>query len=1071
MSDTDKIIGFAKGLKLNNEEFLEFLQNTEYSEKTLENYQQYMQKANSATSAFSATLKSVAANMAIMLIINGVIKAVAWAWDELNVTVEEQQAKVDELTSSYEGLKSEYDALKTKDNLTQAEQDRLNYLERQLELQTKLLEIETKRLYQNKVGTSWTDIFDGDSLKNKQFDEENAFSSDSFKNQKLKYETTMESYRQNHSSGATHLETQSIETLEGMYDDLVVKQSEFLANMQEAQEATKYLVGEDKVIAEEQAKYWEDNYNYVCLMVDEIDKIRGTYDFNPSELSARLGGSISADELKNEFSSEEIDLLLETEFDKDSSIDELHSLVDTLQAEASKNPVETGISLENLNNQIDSIQSAYKGLTTACEEYNQYGYITADTLQTLLALDSQYLACLIDENGQLAINGQTYQALVQAKLADAEATAVQQAIEELGTVTTEQQINADTTAIGVMAEKGTALATLTGQYAALANVAVSAAQAQALADAYTDASSKNKEEADRIMSNLNAKLALIQNTAKNTSGSFGALTNHLNGFSSASNSAKDSTDALTKSMEKQKEALEDQKDALEKQKQYYEDVAEAVNWFYDKQIEKQEKAIDNLEKQIELIQAQIDIYDGALSAIDRFYEKQIEALEKKKDALDGNNEEVEAAINLEKRQQELLEAKSRKSVQLYTKDKGFINTTDSSAIKTAEENLADAQIQKEQVDIQSQIDKLKEYQALWAEIPSVKEQAEQKSQMIELLGAEWESILLNGRIENIAAFKEQYVALQQQIDSNENLIASYNEKIQYYESLKLEWDNLLAKYTEDTYTQLLIGAFGNDFENELLNGRTERWTQFADDYYNVQVQLKDVTDQIEALAVRMEEYASRIESAANSAVKAVAKLKEAEASASSSSAKLQTPNITTWTAFDKADMVTRISGKASGRAKGGIISKKDAGDYDLVANALKEDHMVAMQEGEAVIPKETVAKNSEIVNSLLSGKDLDLKSLVNEDGVLQRTTPLDTYAMLEKYQNWIVPDSVIMSQMNIPSQDFSKFGMVNNNQKSTTVNFNGGITVQGVQDGNAFAKEIITKTGRKMTQILNKRDL
>lgn len=701
-------------------------------------------------------------------------------------------------------------------------------------------------------------------------------------------------------------------------------------------------------------------------------------------------------------------------------------------------------SLDNLNDQIDSIQSAYKGLLTAAEEYNQYGYITADTLQTLLALDSQYIACLVDENGQLVINGTTYQNLVKAKLADAEATAVKQAIEELGTITTEQQISADSTAIGVMAQKGTALATLTGQYASLANVAISAAEAQALADAYTDASSKNKSEADRVMSNLNAKLALIQSTAKSTAGSFGSLTNHLNGFTDSSGKAKNSTDALTESMEKQKSALESTKSELEKQKQYYEDVASAIDWFYDKQIEKQETAIENLEKEIDLIQSQIDIYDGALSAIDRFYEKQIEELEKKKDALSGNNKEVEAAINLEKRQQELLEARSKKTIGLYSKDKGIGYVTDTSAIKTAEENLAEAQRQKDEADIDAQIDKLKEYQSLWAEIPSVKEKAEQDSQMIQLLGAEWESILLEGRIQNITAFKDQYVGLQQQIDNNESMIASYEEKIAYYESLKTEWDNLLNKYTEDTYTQLLIGAFGNDFENELLNGRTGRWTQFADDYYNIQVQLKEVTDQIESLAKRMEEYASRIESAANSAVSAVKKLKEAEASVSSSSTKLQTPSTTTWTAFDKADMVTRISGKA----KGGIVTKRDAGDLDFIAKDLGEDHTMVLQEGEAVIPKETVAKNPEAIDSLLSGQKLDLKSLVNRDIVLQRATPMDTYSMLEKYQDWIVPDSVIMSRLNLPSQDFSKLGVVNNNQQQTVIQINGDLSFPNIKSGN-----------------------
>ena len=537
----------------------------------------------------------------------------------------------------------------------------------------------------------------------------------------------------------------------------------------------------------------------------------------------------------------------------------------------------------------------------------------------------------------------------------------------------------------------------------------------------------------------------------------------LDRLKNSSKGASKSTDALTESMKKQKEALESTKSELEKQKQYYEDVAEAIDWFYDKQIEKQEKAIDSLEKENELLEERIDYYDGALSAIDRYYEKQIEKLEEQKDALNGNNKEVEASINLEKRQQELLEAKSRKTIGLYQKGKGIGYTTDNFAIKTAEENLAEAQRQKEEADIDVQINKLKEYQKLWAEIPSIKEKAEQDSQMIQLLGAEWESILLEGRIQNITSFKDQYIGLQQQIDNNESMIASYEEKIAYYESLKTEWDNLLAKYTEDTYTQLLIGAFGNDFENELLNGRTDRWTQFAEDYYNIQVQLKDVTDQIESLAKRMEEYASRIKSAANSAVKAVNDL-----------ANVKIPSIPSVNKSSGSSSSNNISGNkyiSSVKAKGGIITKKDAGDFDYIARELGEDHMIAIQEGEAVIPKETVAKNPEAIDSLLSGQKLDLKALVNRDIVLQRATPLDNYSMFEKYKDWVIPDSVIMSRLNLPSQDFSKLGVVNNNQKETVVQFNGDIHVHEVQNVDSLSKAIVQQLPRKMTQALSRRDL
>ena len=242
-----------------------------------------------------------------------------------------------------------------------------------------------------------------------------------------------------------------------------------------------------------------------------------------------------------------------------------------------------------------------------------------------------------------------------------------------------------------------------------------------------------------------------------------------------------------------------------------------------------------------------------------------------------------------------------------------------------------------------------------------------------------------------------------------------------------------------------------------MNGRTLRWEQFAEDYYNIQVQLKEVTDQIETLAKRMEEYASRIESAANSAMDAVDNLANNIPSI---------PTVPSATPYQSSAHHAQSIGKAY--AKGGIITKKDAGEFDVIAHKLGEDHMIAIQEGEAVIPKETVAKNPEAIDSLLSGKKLDLKALVNRDIVLQRATPLDNYSMFEKYKDWVIPDSLIMSRLNLPSQDFSKLGVVNNNQKETVIQFNGDIHVHEVKDVHDFASKVIKQFPTIVTQQLGK---
>ena len=341
--------------------------------------------------------------------------------------------------------------------------------------------------------------------------------------------------------------------------------------------------------------------------------------------------------------------------------------------------------------------------------------------------------------------------------------------------------------------------------------------------------------------------------------------NQIEGLADSQGNLSKSTDAATSSLNKQKESLEEQKSALEEQKQYYDDVAEAINWFYDKQIGKTEDLIDNLEKENELLQGQLDGYDSALSAIDRFYQKEIDAIQEKIDAMDEANKAAERELALEKAKEALQNARNNRTVLQYQKGVGFVYTTDEKAIKEAEENLADAEQDIVRAGLEAEIAQLEQYRQLWADIPNIKKQAEEDAMMVQLLGNEWESILLTGRIENVTAFKDQYTALQTEINSNEQLIASYEEKIAYYESLKQEWDNLLSKYEEDTCIQLLITEFGKDYEKELLNGRTISWQQFAENYAHIKDELDKVTQEIEKIAAQAETYASRISTAASSA--------------------------------------------------------------------------------------------------------------------------------------------------------------------------------------------------------------
>ena len=76
------------------------------------------------------------------------------------------------------------------------------------------------------------------------------------------------------------------------------------------------------------------------------------------------------------------------------------------------------IALKELNDSLDKIQSAYQVASTAIEEYNENGYLSVDTFQSLMELEPEYLGLLMDENGNLQITTESLQQLTKARIKD-----------------------------------------------------------------------------------------------------------------------------------------------------------------------------------------------------------------------------------------------------------------------------------------------------------------------------------------------------------------------------------------------------------------------------------------------------------------------------------------------------------------------------------------------------------------------------------------------------------------------------------------------------------------------------
>lgn len=364
------------------------------------------------------------------------------------------------------------------------------------------------------------------------------------------------------------------------------------------------------------------------------------------------------------------------------------SIVDALTGigVATENLAFSAKSWTDINESIDGVQTAYKNLSEAVTEYNKHGYLSMDTLQALLTMNDSYLACLVNQNGQLKLNMSSFQDLATAQLESAKATAIAQAIEELKNVADQDEISVSAGSAQALANKGKVVAQLANQYVNLANCASLAAQAEALADAYTGAMTRNAGAATKIMQGLNAKLGLINSAMKGVNSSATGAARSLGGFNDKSNSAAEAAKKLKEALEEQKDALEKQKKEIEKQN----DVLKAQGEAIKKEIEKRIDALkDQKDAASDAIDAEIDRLKELKEQQDKVYEDQIDALNEKKDALQKANDEEDRAIQLAQLQEELERAKNQRTARVYTHQTGFTWQTDENAVQEAQNNLDD----------------------------------------------------------------------------------------------------------------------------------------------------------------------------------------------------------------------------------------------------------------------------------------------------------------------------------------------------------------------------------------------
>lgn len=546
--------------------------------------------------------------------------------------------------------------------------------------------------------------------------------------------------------------------------------------------------------------------------------------------------------------------------------------------------------ISDLNSAIDSIQSAYDTLNSAVEEYNTNGgTLSIDTIQSLLSLSDEYLACLQVENGQLSLNADAMAQLAQSKLDDAQATAVTQAMTELDTIAKGENSSANSAYISGNAALMSSLAQLSGSYEGVAKAAMTAAQAQRMSALISDAAGKDKTATENVMKGLDTKLKLIQTTkASINAGNFGKVAGKSSSSSKGSGSGKPASDTAKEEIEAYMEYLEKALEGgritysdyvrdvtlklddmyhkgritakeyfdyvekrLNQQLEVYKSVLSAVTDLLENEAQKWQDKIDALNDENDLLEKQKDDYDSILSAVDQVYQNEIDRLNEQKDLLqdkiDAINDENDA-LELQRKKQEALialdKARQQRNVKIYAEGRGYFYDIDQDAYKDAQQNLQDIKneevikkLEDEQDALDDSIELLEKYRDLWNDIADAYKKKTNEALAVALWGENYEKLILQNRTQDIEAFKDKYLEIQSKIDDNKSLIDSYQEKVNYYNKLKEQWNEISSAYEKEQQRMYAAQILGANWEKDVLDGRLDVLSQFRDQYLEIQRQM------------------------------------------------------------------------------------------------------------------------------------------------------------------------------------------------------------------------------------------
>lgn len=519
--------------------------------------------------------------------------------------------------------------------------------------------------------------------------------------------------------------------------------------------------------------------------------------------------------------------------------------------------------INEANASLDKLQEGMKTLSSAFEEYNENGFITLDTLQSLMAENGEYIQMLTIENGQLKINEDGYKNIMAAKLNDFKATLDKAAAAEINALAEEnaesktrsniQALNEETIAysentreaIKNATEKGVSsddINNIINKYDTIWKTALKGynknfRQFSGAADSSAkDAQARAKELLDNYIAVQDALLDAgkisFQEYCTNVKGKLDDM------YNSGKLSAKDYYDSV--------------KTFLEKQQSIYDKILNSVTRRFDKEIEGIDKQITAINKENEALDKQKEEYDKILSVVQEVYDNEIkslndqkDAIQEKIDALRDANDEEDRALALANARYALEKAQQQRTRLVYSGEQGFVYKQDEEAIRSAKKELKQAELdntisllEKEQEALDKDIEKLEEYKEKWSEVSDTYDKEVNRQLAIQMFGENYEQIILNSREQDIKSFTNKYVELQKKQNDNSEFIKSLEEKKEYYEDLKKQWQDVTSVYEQSLEDQLTAQYLGANWEKDILENRTGVLEKFKNDYISIQEQIR-----------------------------------------------------------------------------------------------------------------------------------------------------------------------------------------------------------------------------------------